>query len=293
MKNLSVKKRLLYVILSIIIPLIIIQSSEIYVQYNKRLKSELEVNQDFAEAVSSSFINFIDDIWDTEFAVGLTLANNPSMSISDMEEYMKTIVLDQPEVERYSWLTPEGVVIASAHESKQGTDLSDRDHIARLIEGQDKTISGIIEARLDDDMILSIARGIKKDGKLLGIVTAAINVEKIGQILPNDRKSETSSFGIIDSNGMIVFRYGSPQLPYDKRRIASDSLAWHAIHGKVTKVNKIISPFDKSERLAAYVPMPEMGWASFGCESLHEMKKDTGTVYLKALLYCFLQRPLL
>lgn len=272
MKNFNIRTKLFILIFSILIPMIALHSYNIVSQYKRSVESELKANQDFAQAINSAFINFVERLWDTELAIGTAIISDPSLSTEDIEAYMKAVVMHQPAVLRYTWLNTEGIVIATTIDNPYHiTFLSDRDYFERIKKGEDKIISPIIQGRMSEHIIMPVARGIWKDGKLEGIIVAAVDVSKLDMVMPEQRLGRTSSFGIIDSSGMFVYRSGSPDIPYENRRIPPDFPAWKALEGQVVKTYSRESIFAEGKRMGVDYPISNIGWACYAAISVDEV----------------------
>jgi Signal transduction histidine kinase len=250
-------------VMIVLVPLVILQVTEISAQRRHSMDMEFNACQDYAEALSSAFINYLNGLWDTENAIAASITQTPLESPDQIETYLKEAQSSQPTVERYSWLNPDGIVIASTAGSSRGVSLEDRSYINRIKGGAEAVVSPIIKGRLGDGIIMPVARGIRKNGKLIGIIVAAVDVKKIGMVLPEYRDNKNSLFGILDGEGNAVYVNGKPDMTLGKRHLIQDSPGWAAIRGEATRINNWTSQFDGVVRMGMILPVKEIGWACF------------------------------
>lgn len=271
MGRFTIRQRIYGLILIVLIPLVFLQCRGIIEQYELNVESEINSSEEYARAISSSFMNFVYKIWDSELAIGSAIADNPSMSVEQMEAYMETIASGQPAIKRYSWIGPDLKVIACTLESREDIYLDDRDHIRQIINGKEKSISDLIIGKMDLELVVPISRGIYMNGKLAGIVSAAVDIEQLGLVMPVYSKTRAGSFGIIDKSGRIVYTSADPSISYEKRRIDDGSMAMMALKSRVPVMGKDIAGFDGSKSVGAYIPIQEIGWECFSIVSSKEL----------------------
>lgn len=270
MRGVSIKARLYILILTILIPLVILQAMGIASKYKQNIDLELNANEDFARAVSFAFTNYLENIWDTEYAIGLALMSHSDVHSAELEEYMRKVSSSQPGMLRYSWLSPEGVVIASVQHKSSGMFLCDRDYVRRINQGEEKVLTGIIEGRLSDHIVMPVARGIWRDRKLIGIVVAAVDVGMIEEVLPRNRAGRTSLFGLIDENGRIVYLSGSSDMAFNERMVRDSSPVWDAFQGKIIRGVYTEKQSDGNLRMGVHMPVSNTGWVCFASITVDE-----------------------
>lgn len=263
MNNINIKSKLLILILIILIPLTLLQLLRIKNSHDDRIESELRTNQDLAEATSTSFINYVENIWNQELAMGMSFADNPFPDVQTMEKYMKDIVDKEKTILRYSWIGSDGVVIASTNSKLRGESLKYREHFRRVLSGEEKIISNLQISLVEEIPILVIARGVYKDGDLLGVIAGVVDIKVIEDRLPKERIGKDNTYGLIDKNGRIVYCSGHDEIPYNERRIDNDSPAWNALNGEVVKTYNNQSYIDRIPRMGIDYPIYEIGWTCF------------------------------
>ena len=263
MRDINIKSKLLILILIVIVPLTTLQFVRIGDNHKDRIQSELRANQELAEAISTSFMNYVENIWNQELVIGMAFANNQFTDVQAMEKFMKDIVDREKTILRYSWIDSQGVVIASTDSRLRDESLKYREHFQCALRGKEKIISDLHISIVGDAPVLVVSRGIYKDGKLFGVIAGAVDVHRIEDNLPKERIGKDSKFGLIDRNGMVVYRSGSPDIPFEKRLIPDVSPAWRALKGEVVKTYNRHSSFSNVHKLGVDIPISKIGWSCY------------------------------
>ncbi|MEG0775388.1 ATP-binding protein [Clostridium sp.] len=271
MGNLSIKKKLQFMIIIIFIPIIIYQFFKINNEFEKSIDTELKANEDFAQAVNSAFTNYVDGIWNNELIMGLAISNN-NVNSEVMGNYMKIISEDKTTIKHYAWIDISTLKItASSNPQSIGVSLKDREYINKIINGEDRVISDMLTSRVDGKKVFVIARGIRKDNVLVGIITASINVVDLHKILPANRGVGYSSFGLVDNQGIFVYRYGIPDIAEKMISIKDVPVLNNVLDNKIVNLRKVKSPITGEIMIGANVPIDELGWVAFANNTYDEV----------------------
>ncbi|EQB90232.1 signal transduction histidine kinase [Clostridium punense] len=263
MKQNTIKIKMILLIFITLIPLSALRVIEIRQDFRTSIEAELNSSEEFAEAISSSFTSFIERSWATQYAIGEAIVRNPDWNSEDMKKYFASIALDDKVYGKYSWTDSKGVVIASSDEIVINKDMSSVDFVKEVIRGQDKVLGNIKPSVVDSSLIIPIARGVRVNGELKGIIVSIINVKDIRSIFPAKRLGNGSTFGLIDRNANLVYRNGNDNIPFEKRKIRQDSPARRALKGEVVKTYGRNSGFDGTKRIGIDYPIGDLGWSCF------------------------------
>ncbi|MHC1681600.1 MAG: ATP-binding protein [Clostridiaceae bacterium] len=298
MKNLKIKYKLYLLIIVLLFPMILLQSFQVYKLYTYSIESQIEANNDFAEAVNTSFTNYLEKIWDNELSLGLAFCFNKVSSSKDMNLYMQNMRDSQTSVLDYGWVDPQDLKIRfSSSPSSIGQSVSEREYIQRIINGEEKVVSSLIIPHGLDSYSFVVARAINQNGTLKGIIIAAININSLATAFPENRSSNSSSFGIVDKDGNIVYRNGLPDIASKRINLLSESTFKTALTSKEpVKAKKSISPITGKEVISTNHPISEIEWAAYAFTSYDEIVfnvisniKDTMiTFVLTTLIFLFL-----
>lgn len=275
MRKLSIKGKLYSIILIMFVPIILSHAIEIRSSLKRNIDLEIKLNQDFAEAVGVSFTNYLEKIWDTELSMGLAISNN-DISSDKIGEYLQTVLGNQPTVRSYSWADPTTMkVIASSTKQAIGVSVAEREYIKKILNGEGKTVSDVIISRVFNEPTIIVARAIRKDGVLKGIVVGSINVDDLDAVLPPDRVAGSSFFGLIDKTGTIAYRNGVPDAAKKMINIKDDPNVATALKGKDVPVKKFLSPVTGENMIGINLAIDDINWVAYANTSYAEVLSRT------------------
>jgi signal transduction histidine kinase len=263
MKDVKIRMKLLIIVLTILIPMMILTISMIENHRKHAIETELRAGQEYAEAISMGFMNYVNKIWHAEFTIGQSLIKNQSIKGDAIQAYLKDCASDENLILSYFWADPKGIIISSSKLEQIGISITDREYYKAIVNGDEKVVSDLVISKTYKIPTITISRGIRTNGELKGVVTAVIDADTFSEIMPKGRLGKTSSFGLVDRNGMIVFRKGSANLPMEKREIKDDAPVWKSLQGEVGYIYNYSGKIDNQQRFGTAVPISEIGWASF------------------------------
>lgn len=285
MKHIGVWVKLCIFMLLIILPIMALQFVSVNIHKKRVTEYQLKLCSDYSQAVGSSFMNYIEGLWDTELAIGETAIMQAKFNPEYMESYMKGVLSSQDTVKRYNILDSSGNIIASTFGKYTDVYLEDREHLLNIKEGNEKIVGAIIKSRLDNEAIMPVARGIYKNGKLLYIIVAAVDVNRLGNCLPRYNDGLTSVTGLIDSNGMLVYSSDSESLTYEQRKIDKNSILLKALKGSTIKYDNYMFKENSKLYMGICIPVNKIGWASYNAVSKDEMLRAYKTYKQNSSLY--------
>ena len=271
MGKISLRTKLIALIFLVMVPIVLLNAFRIRNDFEQSIEAELKASQDFAEAFSMSFMNYLEKIWSDQYTMGVAIASNPQWGIEDIELYMYRILHNNQDILGYSWVGLDGTILASTNKEMKGKSIRDRAYYQRLLNGEEKVISDLSQSMRNNEVILPAARCIKANGEPVGFLVSVIDVNKLNTIFTIKRESETSKYGLLDKSGMLVFRNGSVDIPFEKRRIKDDSPAWRALKGEIVKTTARSSSFDGTKRMGIDYPISQIGWECFVTTSVGEL----------------------
>jgi signal transduction histidine kinase len=289
MKIRSIKIKLSLLVILILVPLIFLQSYRINQEYKQHIEDELKASQDFAQAVSLSFVNYLNGIWEEEGAIGLAIVSNPDWTYEDIQKYMIDVVSKDNQILRYHWVSIDGIILASTNKKAIGLDVSKRQYFKRIIDGEKKVLTSLIESYIDDEILIPVSREMRVDGELKGIIVGMINADELDSVFTFKRFIKSSSFGLIDKSGRLVYRSGGPHdIPFEKRLSNPDSPSWKALKGEIVKTYGYTSHLDGSKRMGIDYPIEVLGWACFVTASADEIFSKYKTIMYDSIVVLFI-----
>ena len=215
----SIRGRLFWLLLSVLIPVMLVQIGYVYVSFRARVESQSSANLEVSRAVAATFSGFVKDILHQELAIGANLTMPQPLSAVERNRILELNKQEFSAVHSFIWLGPHGRVIASSMAPAVGLDLTDRDYVCKLLSGKEWLVSDLILSRFTGKPIFTVSRAIRGEkGILLGIVVAAIQPEKLGDIIAvHVLHDETVT--IIDSRGEAVYREPKKEWTGEDRKL--------------------------------------------------------------------------
>ncbi len=194
------------------------------------------------------------------YHIGTAIVNSPHMSIEEINSYLTQQVMNNPEALAYTWQDPDGTGLASSIKEAIGGNARERDYYNRILAGEDFVVSEVILSRADNEPVLSVYRAIREGPKLLGILATRVNVAHFDTIMPKNRTGVSTSFGITDKNGVVVYREGYPNIIRQMIVASSEGPVTEALDSvKPVKGKKFISAVTNTTLLGVAIPLPEVG----------------------------------
>lgn len=259
----SIRVKIFVLTIIILLPLITLQGFRIKTSFDDNIQRELKSSEDIADAISTSFLNHIEELWSQEQALSVHFSMDENLSLEEIQAYLEKVATTQETTSGYTWVNPEGVAIASSTKEIIGVSLKKREFIQRILAGEDKVVSDLENSYGQNQPIVPVAMAVRKDGQLKGIIVALIDVHKIFQRLPRLKSNNDERYGFIDRRGMLVYRSDNNDIPYEKRLMTEDAPAWKALKGEVVITKKKISSVDWTTRMGVDYPIKEIGWECF------------------------------
>lgn len=263
MKEKKIKRKIIILIFITLIPVSFLRILDIREDLKFSIEAELISSQDFAEAINISFMNFIEKTWTSQYMIGRAIMANSTWTDKDIELYLESILPEDNFMVGYSWVDTDGTVIATTNEQLRGTSLYHREYIKRIIAGEEKVVSNLITAYDGKQIIVAIARAVKSNNELKGIIINVLNVQDIQKIFPVKRLGDISTFGLIDKAATLVYRNNNNDIPFEERTVSKDSPSRKALQGEIVKTFARNSGFYGKERMGIDYPIKEIGWSCF------------------------------
>jgi PAS domain S-box-containing protein len=258
----GIRKRVFLLLPIVFVPLLLLEAFTFYEWYQDRLAAEIQANLELARAVAKNFETFLQDVVHSEMAVGLALTSSGSMTNQDRDRLLDAFQPVNPALRSIFWMNTDGLVVSSSLRSYIGFNLSDRSFFQEVKEGRDWAASELIVGKATGRPGFTVSRAIRNDrGELTGITAAAVEPDSLYKVLGVVRSKE-AAISIVDNKGMLVFTY-----PMDMSKITLDQRKWpesypalgNLLKGKeITTV--VFSRVYQHRRLAAFVPIPSIGW---------------------------------
>ena len=258
---LGVRGKLLALVLVLLLPVVVLDGYGVYARYETRVDSELAESQALAEAVSSAMFNFLESLWSVELATGLAIAiDQGTHTTDDLNAYLEQQMQEPRTVNAFTWVGPDGTVLASTAPHMRGTSVADRDYFRRAVAGEQKIVSDVLMSRASHVPTVIVARRIEMDGRFYGVAVAGVNLAKLGTVLPL-LPAEGRRYSFIDRTGVTVFRSDQPARTLSERLPHPSETATRALLGETVLIPSFTDPETGERRMGVAVPLPALGWA--------------------------------
>lgn len=279
----SIAGTLNLLLLIMIVPIVLILAAFFYGRYNDRWAAEFEANLELARAVAAAFDAHIDDIVRQELAIGLAMTGSLGQPASEAGVYLVANAGAYATVRDFSWLTAQGTAVFSSDPRSVGLNFADRRYFQAVAAGKEWAASDLLMDKAKGQPVFVVARGIRdSQGRLQGVVTAVIDSNRLGDLLPVAR-AEQASVGVSDGRGWGVYRYPEVPMTWEQRNwIAQDPTVAPALAGKEV-TGTFVWFYDGQTRMVARVPIRSIGWvagaASLEAETMAPVIRDTATEF--------------
>ncbi|MFZ0931385.1 MAG: PAS domain S-box protein [Syntrophobacteraceae bacterium] len=258
----SIQGKLILLLVILIIPNFFILTYMYYDRFQSRRAEELQANLELARALSMNFETFFKDILIDELLIGTALTSSQPSSNQDQNRILAKARTMRSTFRQLFWVNPDGRILAATDSESIGIDLTDSSYFREILAGQDIVVSDLILSKKTGRPTFTISRGIRSEGSdLIGIVIAEIAPDELQGVLGIQRSLD-ASVSILDSKGMLVYRYPVTNYTWEQRnRLAQVPVLEDALKSKEI-VAKVTSVSTGKPQLAAFAPIPSIGWVS-------------------------------
>ena len=258
----SIQGKLLVLLAILIIPNFFILIYMYFDRFQSRKVEELQANLELARAVSMNFETFCQDILIDELLIGTALTSSEPPSNQDQNRILAKARTMRSAFGQLFWVNPTGRILAATDPESIGTDLTGRSYFQEIPAGRDIVVSDLTLSKKTGSPTFAICRGIRSEGgDLIGIVIAEIAPDELKGVL-GIRRSLDASVSILDSKGVLVYSNPVTNCTWEQRnRLAKAPALEDALKSKeiVTKVTGVTTG---KPQLAAFAPIPSIGWVS-------------------------------
>ena len=96
--QMGVRKRLIFLLLVVLVPLLLFEVFIFYRWYEDRKEAEIKANLELARAVGKTFERFVQDVLHQELSIGLALTSSQKLSQADQDRILLRSHADNPGV---------------------------------------------------------------------------------------------------------------------------------------------------------------------------------------------------
>lgn len=267
----TVRGTLLLLLLVVLVPTLVVQGIVYYRGLVERQSQELRANLELARVVGTAFDSYVRDVLHQELSLGQAIAGRGNLPSDRVNQLLAENAREYPSVRHFSWVDPQGRIVASSLPGAVGVQVGDRSYVQEIIHGRPSAVSDLMLGRASGEVTFAIARGIQdSSGSLLGMVIALVDPERLNEALPVDRTGGGAIF-ILDRQERIVYRYPAMDLSWAQRQATSTaSVVAPALNGQEVTAT-FVSPIDGQERMGGFAPIRSLGWVASGSRPVGEV----------------------
>ncbi len=279
--GMGIQKRLLLLPLVVLVPLLLVQGFTYYEWFQERKEAEMRANLELARTVAKTFDAFVKEVLQTELAIGMAATSSPALLLNDLRSILAQATKANPALRNFSWVSPEGRVLASGNPRFENVNISKTDYYAKIRSGREWVVGDLIASQVTGKLVFTISRGIRDSkGNLLGIVGTFVLPDRLNKVLLVDR-SKDAGVSLIDSKGIHVYRY--PAMGY-----TSEQRNWfkhYVLKGKEVATT-VVSQVTGKKQLVGFAPVSSMGWVVAASRAEDDVREAiTSTLFSKAILF--------
>ena len=142
--KMTIKRRMVLLVLIALIPLILLQLIGIMSQYSERIEEELKSSLSIAQTVELTFMNYLEENWSQQYAIGMAIIANPEWKREDIDKYINNVLSGKQNLKRYSWISPDGIVLASSNDEIVNVNARGMEFYIRILNGEQKIVSNLV-----------------------------------------------------------------------------------------------------------------------------------------------------
>ena len=252
--GMGIQKRLLLLLSVVLVPLLLVQGFTYYQWFQERKEAETRANLELARTVAKTFDAFVKEVLQTELAIGMAATASPAPLLNDLRNILAQATKANPALRNFSWVSPEGRILASGNPRIEKVDISKTDNYAKICSGREWVVGDLIASQVTGKPVFTISRGIRDSkGNLLGIVGTVVLPDRLKEVLLVER-SKDAGVSLVDSKGVHVYRY--PAMEFTSEQ--SNWLKHYVLKGKAIATT-VVSKVTGKKQLVGFAPVSYMG----------------------------------
>ncbi|MDD3926684.1 MAG: sensor histidine kinase [bacterium] len=249
-------------LITILVPVIILQAVIYYNRFDARRADELQSNLELARAISAAFSAYVNDILRQEKALSVMFASPVPLPESYIRRVMAGSAGEYPGLRDFAWINTKGIITVSSRPGVAGLDISDRSYFQNILKGKSYVVSDLFTPRTGDMPSFVIARAVRSDsGRLIGVMRALVVADGLRSVLTVHRP-EQGAIAVIDSRGYAVYGYPEVHMSWRERNWAgSQAVLRRALAGTET-TGIIASALTGKDIMVGITPVNGTEWVA-------------------------------
>jgi PAS domain S-box-containing protein len=262
----GIRARLFLLIALVLLPLSLLLGWGYYQRFEVRRAQVLQTELEMAEKVAGAFASFSMATQRLSQSVGQAILFFPFADAATITNFLTNTAAKDPAIRHITWLSSQGLALASSNPANPGRDLSSRPEVAQILAGHPGAISDLAPQGISTNRAtLLFAAGIRNDlDDLQGIVLTSIEPLALEELLMTGERRAGGVYGVFDRQGTLVFRSPEMLLDWEERRAWRDSdvLLQKALASGRPQSGAVHLAIPGGTWLSARFPIPEIGWVA-------------------------------
>ncbi len=269
--EISIRARISILLLITILPLAILSAFLYYDHFKEQRKAVIQAEMERARSVGDSMQTFLNNLSRQSLAIGLALSSH-EFEEEGARRILQESLAEYPGLRSFTWISPEGLVLASTRPQALNTVRNDRDYFIEILSGKMAYITDLRPSRLNGEPVMSFARAIPgKEGELLGVVQSAISPSALYNILGIDRHGNAGMM-ILDRKGQIAVGRPGPGWIKDGEKLFME----HPAVREAALGKELVSEVDFGLNNKGFVltlsPVGSTGWVAVSAISEEDIR---------------------
>jgi PAS domain S-box-containing protein len=246
----------------LLVPILLVQGYIAFDLFRTTRTTEIQANLELARAIGIGFSGFVQGILRQELSIAMTATTSPPLSPQALEKVLGRSTDHHGCVADFSWVSPQGRVLASSSPDLVGTELSNKDYFREFDSGREWVVSDLFLPYATGEPMFAIAHCIRDpEEDVLGVVVASVRAEGLQELLSVER-ARGAGVSLVDRRGMVVATYPAREFTWAQRNwleIYPQKIE-EAIRGK--EIATTVTLGNGGKRLVGVAPIPALGWVA-------------------------------
>lgn len=262
----GIRQRLFLLISLALFPMLLLLWWGYLERYDTRRAEALQTELEVAKGIANTFAAYVGNIQSQNYAVGEAILTFSPYTRSKAEHLLTFYVNRSPSVRNLSWVSPQGIVLASSEGGLVGQDWSGHSYFEKIKAGWAWTIGDLTRvgraAQAPTFVIATTIRG--PVGMLLGAVVAAIEPANLDSAALSLQRPSEGAYAIFDGQGILVYCSPETGVSWEDRVQwrQSDSLLRAALETRKEQTGILRLDIPGRKWFSARVPIPETRWVA-------------------------------
>ena len=205
MKRLSLKTKMVLLVLGALVPLSSVGMIHLVNDFRSCISDEKADSEAFARSTAALFDNYIEDLWLWESVLGNYFAAS-DMDADEIQRYITETGTTPDDLTSLLWISPDGTVLASQDPDLTGVSVSENGFFSNTLRGDGKVVTDIVPWIKDSTPVIIVARRIENSDGLYGILAGQIDPRNFSEKLMGIFGMSEREFSIIDKKGNTFYK---------------------------------------------------------------------------------------